>query len=568
MEIFESETFDESAEGLTRFSRRTALKGLLAAGGAIATAGAASTLPASASTRAIPRILRPRSTTSQLLVAAPGPINSLDFHTTQALGYFPNDRMIGSIYSSLLDFSLPASLTPSQANNYRTHGLPVNPDLASGYSVSADGLTYTFALRKGVMSNFGNEMTSADVIWSFTKALAAKQVATFQAFLCGWTSMSQVSAPDRYTVAITLSEAITLLPQLLGTTGFCIFDSTEAKQHATSADPYASTWLSSNVATFGPYVVEQFAPGGNTVVLGPQPHYWGAKPIPRVVYTAVPDGGARLELFERGDVNYVEGLSQQQLAAVRRRSSEYVQHAVSANAALLFLDYTTKPWNIRSVRQGIAYAIPYRQIIQSVYANNPYVKQMKSLFVPFTQGYTDKYGYTQDLRKAAQLLKPAMGHTLTIPYNSDLDTDRETVLLIQSALNSIGMTVEALGLSTADWNTKLRSGHLPTTFDSLDTPEVPTPYYYSFLYLTSTAFVNYMKYKNPQVDAITKSLSTEQDPAKVVVYSEELQRIAMRDLPVIPIVWTGADFGLAKGLKLRETQTGNAVTLFWQLRSS
>src|SRR4051812_5165677 len=43
----------------------------------------------------------------------------------------------------------------------------VLPELATEWSVSADGLTWTFKLRDGVKFHSGKDFTSADVVWSF-----------------------------------------------------------------------------------------------------------------------------------------------------------------------------------------------------------------------------------------------------------------------------------------------------------------------------------------------------------------------------------------------------------------
>jgi peptide/nickel transport system substrate-binding protein len=51
-------------------------------------------------------------------------------------------------------------------NDYRSH-----PDLAESWTVSADGLTYTFKLRRDVKWHDGKPFTSEDVIFSYTEVL-------------------------------------------------------------------------------------------------------------------------------------------------------------------------------------------------------------------------------------------------------------------------------------------------------------------------------------------------------------------------------------------------------------
>lgn len=77
----------------------------------------------------------------------------------------------------------------------------IEPDLATGWELSADELTWTFKLRQGVKFNQGfGEMTSDDVVFSLLRAADAK----ISAFASDYAGIASAVAVDRYTVRVTL----------------------------------------------------------------------------------------------------------------------------------------------------------------------------------------------------------------------------------------------------------------------------------------------------------------------------------------------------------------------------
>ncbi|MCS7070442.1 MAG: ABC transporter substrate-binding protein, partial [Anaerolinea sp.] len=76
----------------------------------------------------------------------------------------------------------------------------VGPNLAQSWTVSDDGLTYTFDLVEGVTFHDGSPLTSADVVYSFNRLI---EVGSPALNLLGDFT---VSAPDSSTVVLTKPE--------------------------------------------------------------------------------------------------------------------------------------------------------------------------------------------------------------------------------------------------------------------------------------------------------------------------------------------------------------------------
>ena len=89
------------------------------------------------------------------------PSTTTSRRSIRQVGYdWQNWSVIKSIFDGLMD--------------YKPGTTELVPDLAESYTVSDDGLTYTFKLRDGVKFHNGRPMTSADVKYSFERAVNPK----------------------------------------------------------------------------------------------------------------------------------------------------------------------------------------------------------------------------------------------------------------------------------------------------------------------------------------------------------------------------------------------------------
>ncbi|RZI95131.1 MAG: ABC transporter substrate-binding protein, partial [Microbacterium sp.] len=131
----------------------------------------------------------------------------------------------------------------------RTPDQEIVESLASDYSVSDDGLTYTFTLREGVVFHDGSELTPADVVWSL------EQVKDNEAYRdsARLANVAKIEA-DGQVVTLTLSEPdSTLLWNLTGRAGLILKkgDKTDRKVDANGTGPFTlESWKQGDSITF------------------------------------------------------------------------------------------------------------------------------------------------------------------------------------------------------------------------------------------------------------------------------------------------------------------------------
>ncbi|MET0484202.1 MAG: ABC transporter substrate-binding protein, partial [Candidatus Rokuibacteriota bacterium] len=322
---------------------------------------------------------------------------------------------------------------------------------AESWKASADGLTWTFGLKKGIKSEAGNEMTCEDHRWSWERGFEMKGVKVFFAQVMGLKSAQDVSCPDKYTVQFKIKAANPLFLKLFAMNYYGgPFDATEAKKHATAGDPWAKEWLKSNTAGFGPYKIVRNIPG-QEMELVRNPNYEPRPAVGRILIKIIPDSATRLALLKRGQVDFAMRLREREYQEVAKDANlQVVRHA--ANFIPYFGPVQTNPIMANpKVRQALAYAVPYEEIHQKVYSGQGH--QIKSITPKIFPNYTDKFWpYKTDLDKARALLKEAgfpNGFDMTISYDKAIPEMEEACILIKSSFDKIGLTTKLEGLPSA-----------------------------------------------------------------------------------------------------------------------
>jgi peptide/nickel transport system substrate-binding protein len=414
--------------------------------------------------------------------------------------------------------------------------------LADSWKMSEDGKTVTVKLKQGIKSPYGNEFDADDYVWSWARRFEVKGVGKFMADVLGIDGPESVRKIDQYTVEIKLRGTTPILYKILAQNYYGgPFDADEAKKHTTADDPWAKEWLRTNSAGFGPYHVERVVPGVETVLVK-NPN-WQGEPEPffeRVILKAVPESSARLSLLKAGQIDIAWGLNERELREVATDPNLQVVRAQSNKQLYIGLVTDKPPFDNKTLRQAMAWATPYDDIIEKVYFGN--ARRMTSIVPDIYAGYVDTYAYQTDLEKAKQLMSETGapdGFDVTLTYNAAQRESEEMAVLVKSSWEQIGARVGLQALPTAVWAEQKYGKKLQAFTENEQWPWSGDPGYASWVYLGNGPdnFINGVNYNNPEYNERLERVMRMMDSPERQEIAQQLQEIVADEVPWVQVAW-------------------------------
>jgi len=270
----------------------------------------------------------------------------------------------------------------------------VQPALAESWTRTDDGLSYTFKLRQGVKFHDGTDFDSADVKFTFDRAMAADST-NAQKWI--FTPIAAVETPDRYTVVIRLKQPIGPFLYNLGW-GDAVMMAPES----------AANNRNTPIGT-GPFKLDRWVKG-DRVELGRYDGYWGKKPaLRRVTFRFVPDPQAQMAALRAGDIDAFPNLGAPETVNQLKTDGRFrVVIGATEGETILAINNTKPALADVRVRRALAHAVDRKAVIDGAWSG--YGTPIGSHFSPLHPAYVDLTGmYPYDPAKAKALLAEA-GH--------------------------------------------------------------------------------------------------------------------------------------------------------------
>ncbi len=419
------------------------------------------------------------------------------------------------------------------------------PQLATAWSISPDGLQYTFRLREGVRWHDGQPFTSKDVAVSIglLKQYHSRGRSTFA-------NVVEVRTPNPQTALLKLSKPAPYLIYALAAS-----ESPIVPAHLYgSGDPLENPHNIDPVGT-GPYRFKRWERGSHAVFVR-NPDYWDApKPyIDELVVRFIGDPAARAVALETGELdlageNPVPLLDIQRLQALPHLALETRGYSYDAAQTQLQFNLDNRYLAKQQVREAIAHSIDRQAILKSVWYGYGIVapSPISPLLTQFYDPSVPTLPY--DLARAGQLLDAAglprqssgFRFPLTIDYNPYDPTFARLAEYLRQTLRRVGIesTVRSQDFGAyvkriyTDRDFDLDANFLGNTFD----PTVGVQrLYWSRNFRKGVPFSNASHYDSPEVDRLLEAAAVENDPRARVEYFRKFQQVVGRDLPIVDLV--------------------------------
>jgi len=371
---------------------------------------------------------------SEVLVIgmAMGEITSLD----PARGFeVTGTGVMAQVYDRLLDF--PAGRVDK-----------AEASLAESWKVSADGLVWTFNLRKDVKFHSGNPLTAEDVVYSFQRVIHLKDQPAFILTQFGLTTES-IRALDKNTVQITLPKKFAggLFLSCLSAAVASVVDSQVVKQHITKTDKFpdgdfGAAWLALNSAGSGPFILRKWERGDSTILDANPSHFRFPPKVKRVIFKEIPEATSRRLQVEKGDIDIAWQMLPDQVNEMAKNKDLSIVKFPATQIVYFGLNVTHGPLADKRVRQAVRYAVDYDGIVNKILGGAG--KQINTYIPEGFAGYESRILYKTDLDRARQLMKEAgfaQGFETTLDH-LDATPQPEVAQSIQSSLAKIGIKIQ------------------------------------------------------------------------------------------------------------------------------
>ena len=427
---------------------------------------------------------------------------------------------------------------------YKPGTVDVGPALAESWDVSADGLTWTFHLRKGVTYHDGTPFNAPNYIKTIKRLMVDKKdpasiYAIYEPLPVEnyvddtYSTVTSYTALDDNTVQFKLKEPNGPFPTNLAMVWNGVVS-------PAAAEKFKKDFRNHPVGT-GPFIFKEWRPA-DQIVLDANPNYWGGKPkVDRLIFKVMPDAQAALLALKKGDVHILADVSVQTIPAIKSDPNLVVVTQPGLVVSGVAMTNDAKPFNDKRVRQALNYAVDKDAINKSLYQG--LAVQLTAPLPSSQWGWDDSLkGYGYDPEKAKKLLADAgypngfecelLSYSSPRGYNP---AGPELAVAVQGYLAKVGVKANIRKQEMAAFLAEVRSGKYTQMFltgfsgDNGD----PDNFLWNLFGSPGMPVADTSHYKNAEVDKLLIEGRRVTDQAKRIEIYKKAQKIILDDAPWI-----------------------------------
>ncbi|TCW00115.1 ABC transporter substrate-binding protein [Biostraticola tofi] len=428
------------------------------------------------------------------------------------------------------------------------------PSLATDWTISPDGKTYTFTLRQGVKFNSNKYFTPTrdfnadDVLFSVLRQkddshpyhkVSQASYEYFNDVGLG-KLITEVKKLDDYHVQFTLNQPDATFLAVWGMDFTSILSAEYADAMLKSGTPER---VDTDPIGTGPYNLKDYKVD-SIIRYEANPHYWqGAVPTQRLIFSITPNVTTRLAKLEKNECQIIPAPNPVNFAEIKRHK-ELTLHSIDGmNVGYLAFNTAKKPFDNTLVRQALNYAVDKKAIVNAVFLGSGSVA--KSPIPPNMLGFDKALAdYPYDPAKAKALLKQAgleNGFTTDIwsmpvqrPYNPN---SRRIAEMIQSDWAKVGVNAKIVSFEWGEYLSGIRKGeHATALFGWVSDNGDPDNFANTLLGCTSIeSGSNAAFWCNKAYEGFIQQAKVSSDPKKRAALYQQAQQVFHEQAPWVPL---------------------------------
>jgi peptide/nickel transport system substrate-binding protein len=405
----------------------------------------------------------------------------------------------------------------------------LQPHLATGHTVSADGKTYTFAIRPGVTFSDGSPLTSADVVYSLKRAQSSNGPLSFLD-----SSIASVAAAGKLSVVVKLKQPWSpLVSDISAFSNSIVPNNLQGKS--------AAVFFNSPVGT-GPFTLKSWVKGG-TVTLARNARYWNS-PLPyldEVVFSVVEDQNQLVQQLQAGQVDVIDEVPPANYSSLSSTSGVSVLKSPQWSVDLLLLNSQFKPFKDRHVRRAVAHAVNRAQIVKATTFGTA---EVATSFFPTSLQYFDASTKALDYDLAAAKAELAQsayptGFSAQILVDSANQGWNEAAQIIQASLSQIGIKVTLRSIEEAAFKAAFEAFDFDLFIDNaindISDPDDLASFELDEANGGSNSY--WTHYNDPATTALVRQAETVQDSGKRQALYAQIQQNVADNVPFVPLTY-------------------------------
>lgn len=422
------------------------------------------------------------------------------------------------------------------------------PSLCEGYTVSEDGLTYSFTLREGIVFSNGSALTADDVQYSFERLLTAGGVnddVPLEVLGGAALQNGESDTLEGFVVTDDLHFDITLgaanagfIAELTGP-AMSIVD----KETLESVDNFGLE-CADTIGT-GPYTVTEWVVNDH-YTLEYNDKYWGDEPsVKKVVVSIIPDSSTQNLMYQNGELDIIDLESLDSSIVDATYKTLYADKIiVSPRVGLTYfaLNANNEYLSDVNVRRALQMAIDAEAIVASIYGGDAIVEN--GIIPKGVWGFNaelDRPEYNPDAAKALLTEAGYAEGEIHFELSMDSSASGNTQLVyqvIQQQLHAIGITAEIKSYDESSWLDLRKSGEMDSfvanwTMDYND----PANIMYTFFGSAEKTAIRSLNYADEAVMARVAAASGITDDAERMAEYQALEKkIVEEDAAWVPLL--------------------------------